>query len=292
MESYRKRIGEMIVKIIKKEGEAFIKIINDIKDAIIKIITGNDVDMVNDEVLGNIFEDLWKKMLDALSKSGKFGNIVAKLMESYRKRIKEMLMKIIKTEGEGLIEIIDHIKDDIIKIISGGHIDALNDEEMTSKNPFEDMWKRILSFLRNRGKFGKIVATLMDQYKEKIKDMLGKVLKEEGKAIIKIITDLRDDLIKIIHGGHIENGSIADKLKELWEKLLMYLRSSGTFGTVVADLMEKYKTRIVEMFKKVLVEEAQSLIKLIDDIKDDLIKIIKGGHIDILMSQTAIRRML
>merc|ERR1711936_921106 len=93
MESYRKRIGEMIVKIIKKEGEAFIKIINDIKEAIIKIITGNDVDMVNDKVLGNIFEDLWKKMLDALRKSGKFGEMVAKLMESYRKRIGEMIVK-------------------------------------------------------------------------------------------------------------------------------------------------------------------------------------------------------
>merc|ERR1712142_501123 len=172
MESYRKRISEMIVKIIKKEGEAFIKIINDIKDAIIKIITGNDVDMMNDEVLENIFEDLWKKMLDALSKSGKFGDIVAKLMESYRKRITEMLMKIIKTEGEGLIEIIDHIKDDIIKIISGGHIDVLNDEKL--ENPLDDLWKRFIDYLKKQGKVS--IAEFLDKYKNKIEEMVKDII--------------------------------------------------------------------------------------------------------------------
>merc|ERR1712141_22884 len=195
-------------------------------------------------------------------------------------------------------KIIDQIKEDIIKIISGGHIDVMDDEKLFLTNPFEDMWQHILDFLRHRGKFGNVVATLMDKFKEKIKDMLRKILKEEGKAVIKIITDLRDDLIKIIHGGHIdvlevvENGSVVDNLKELWEKMLAYLRSSGTFGTVVANLMDKYKTRIVNMFKKVLVEEAQSLIKLLDEIKDDLIKIIKGGHIDMLVVQPQPRNVL
>ena len=81
--------------------------------------------------------------MDYLTKSGKFGEIVAKLMESYRKRITEMVTKIIKTEGAGLIKIINQIKDDIIKIISGGHLEVMNDEELG--NIFDDSKFTILA---------------------------------------------------------------------------------------------------------------------------------------------------
>merc|ERR1711936_28579 len=159
--------------------------------------TGNDVEMMDDEVLGNIFEDLWKKMLDALSKSGKFGEIVAKLMESYRKRITEMLMKIIKREGEGLIEIIDRIKVDIIKIISGGHIDVLNDEEL--ENPLDDLWKRFIDYLKKQGKVK--IAEFLDKYKGKIEEMVEDMIKKEGKEPIIILEQIRDAIIKIITGN-------------------------------------------------------------------------------------------
>ena len=51
-----------------------------------------------------------------------------------------MLTKILKTEAQELIGLIEKIKADIIKIINGGHIDVetMNDEELTLANPFDD----------------------------------------------------------------------------------------------------------------------------------------------------------
>merc|ERR1711936_974020 len=178
--------------------------------------------------------------LDALSKSGKFGNIVAKLMESYRKRITEMLIKIIKTEGEGLIEIIDHIKDDIIKIISGGHIDVLNDEEL--QNPLDDLWKRFIDYLKKQGKAS--IAEFLDKYKDKIEKMVEDMIKKEGKEPIIILEQIRDAIIKIITGNDIEmmdDEVLGNIFEDLWKKMLDALSKSGKFGNIVARLMESYR---------------------------------------------------
>merc|ERR1711936_1288148 len=219
--------------------------------------------------------------LDALSKSGKFGKIVAKLMESYRKRITEMLIKIIKTEGEGLIEIIDHIKDDIIKIISGGHIDVLNDEELA--NPLDDLWKRFIDYLKKQGKVK--IAEFLDKYKGKIEEMVEDMIKKEGKEPIIILEQIRDAIIKIITGNDIEmmdDEVLGNIFEDLWKKMLDALSKSGKFGNIVARLMESYRKRITEMLIKIIKTEGEGLIEIIDHIKDDIIKIISGGHIDVL----------
>merc|ERR1711936_970115 len=219
--------------------------------------------------------------LDALSKSGKFGKIVAKLMESYRKRITEMLIKIIKTEGEGLIEIIDHIKDDIIKIISGGHIDVLNDEELA--NPLDDLWKRFIDYLKKQGKVK--IAEFLDKYKGKIEEMVKDIIKKEGKEPIIILEQIRDAIIKIITGNDIEmmdDEVLGNIFEDLWKKMLDALSKSGKFGNIVARLMESYRKRITEMLIKIIKTEGEGLIEIIDHIKDDIIKIISGGHIDVL----------
>ena len=57
VEKYRVKIDTMIKEVIKKEGQDLIHLLEQIRDAIIKIITGNDVEMLDDEVVGNIFDD-------------------------------------------------------------------------------------------------------------------------------------------------------------------------------------------------------------------------------------------
>merc|ERR1711936_448380 len=218
--------------------------------------------------------------LDALSKSGKFGKIVAKLMESYRKRITEMLMKIIKREGEGLIEVIDHIKVDIIKIISGGHIDVLNDEEL--ENPLDDLWKRFIDYLKKQGKVK--IAEFLDKYKGKIEEMVEDIIKKEGKELIIILEQIRDAIIKIITGNDVEmmdDEVLGNIFEDLWKKMLDALSKSGKFGNIVAKLMESYRKRITEMLMKIIKTEGEGLIEIIDHIKDDIIKIISGGHIEV-----------
>ena len=68
--------------------------------------------------------------MDWLSSKGKVGKIAAQLLKKYAKKIENMFQGILKTEAEELIKLIESVKDDIIKIISGGHIDVMNDEEM------------------------------------------------------------------------------------------------------------------------------------------------------------------
>ena len=67
----------------------------------------------------------------------------------------------------------------------------------------------------------------------------------------------------------------------MWQKIIDFFKSKGHVGEIVAKLLNKYKSKIEEMLKKILKTEAKELIKLIDEIKEDIIKIIKGGHIDV-----------
>ena len=67
----------------------------------------------------------------------------------------------------------------------------------------------------------------------------------------------------------------------MWQKIIDFLKSKGHVGEIVAKLLNKYKNKVGEMFEKILKNEAKELIKLIGEIKEDIIKIIKGGHIDV-----------
>ena len=72
-----------------------------------------------------------------LKSKGKWGKIAATLLAKYEAKIEAMFKGILKTEAEELIKLIEAVKNDIIKIISGGHIDVMNDEEMLG-NPLDD----------------------------------------------------------------------------------------------------------------------------------------------------------
>jgi len=79
--------------------------------------------MDDEEILTNFFDDAWKKMIDWLNTKGRFGVIAGKLLNKYRGKVEAMLKKILKTEAAELIGLIEKVRDDVIKIIKGGHID-------------------------------------------------------------------------------------------------------------------------------------------------------------------------
>ena len=74
--------------------------------------------------------------MNYLKASGKFGKIFAKILETYKDRVIAMVKKVMASGSDGLIKIIHDIRDDIVKIIEGGHIDVMNDEEI--ENGFSD----------------------------------------------------------------------------------------------------------------------------------------------------------
>merc|ERR1719193_2595483 len=198
-----------------------------------------------------------------------------------------MLKKILKTEAQELIKLIDDIKADIIKIIKGGHIDVMNDEEMLG-NPIDDLWNKMIKWLNTKGRYGVIAGKLLNKYRGKVGAMLKKILKTEAAELIGLIEKVKDDVIKIIKGGHIDimNDVMNDEemleisFDELWNKLITWLQGKGHYGVIAAKLLNKYRPKVVAMFTKVLKAEAKELISLIERVKDDVIKIIKGGHID------------
>merc|ERR1712131_425485 len=102
-------------------------------------INGGHIDVMNDEELEltNPFDDLWNTIMNWLNKHGHVGQITAKLLNKYKGKVEDMLKKILKTEAFELIGLIEKIKADIIKIINGGHIDVMNDEELELTNPFD-----------------------------------------------------------------------------------------------------------------------------------------------------------
>ena len=73
----------------------------------------------------------WTKMMDSLRKLGKVGDIVAKILDHYKDQLVKIVKKIASTGLGGLEKIVADIRDDIIKIIQGGHITYSDLEEMT-----------------------------------------------------------------------------------------------------------------------------------------------------------------
>ena len=61
--------------------------------------------------------------------------------------------------------------------------------------------------------------------------------------------------------------------------MIDWLNTRGRAGVVTAKLLIKYRGKIADMLKKILQTEAKELIGLIEKVKDDVITIIKGGHI-------------
>jgi len=250
---------------------------------IVKIIEGGHIDVMNDEEIENGFSDLWERFLNYLKASGKFGKIFAKILETYKDRVIAMVKKVMASGSDGLIKIIHDIRDDIVKIIEGGHIDVMDDEEI--ENGFSDLWERFLNYLRKSGKFGIVFAKILDTYKDRVIAMVKKVMASGSDGLIKIIHDIRDDIVKIIEGGHIDvmdDEEIENGFSDLWEKFLNYLRASGKFGKIFAKILETYKDRVIAMVKKVMASGSDGLIKIIHDIRDDIVKIIQGGHIDVM----------
>merc|ERR1712180_575768 len=239
-----------------------IGLIEKIKADIIKIINGGhiDVETMNDEelTLANPFDDLWKKLIDWLNTKGHAGVIIGKLLNKYKGKVEDMLTKILKTEAQELIGLIEKIKADIIKIINGGHIDVetMNDEELALANPFDDLWNTIINWLNKHGHVGQIAAKLLNKYKGKVNDMLKKILKTEAQELIKLIDDIKADIIKIIKGGHIDVDVMNDEeelesfLDDLWNKLIDWLNTKGRAGQISAKLFIKYKRKSKQCWQK------------------------------------------
>merc|ERR1719283_665757 len=213
--------------------------------------------MDDEEMLGNPIDDLWNKMIDWLNTKGRFGVIAGKLLNKYRGKVEAMLKKILKTEAAELITLIEKVRDDVIKIIKGGHIDVMNDvmnDEGMLDSIFDDLWKKIIDWLNSKGHYGQIAVKLLNKYKGKVEVMLKKILKTEAQELIKLIDDL-------------------------WNKMIKWLNTKGRYGVIAGKLLNKYRGKVEAMLKKILKTEAAELITLIEKVKDDVIKIIKGGHI-------------
>jgi len=243
--------------------------------------------MDDEEILTNFFDDAWKKMIDWLNTKGRFGVIAGKLLNKYRGKVGAMLKKILKTEAAELIGLIEKVKDDVIKIIKGGHIDVMNDvmnDEGMLDSPFDDLWKKIIDWLNSKGHYGQIAVKLLNKYKGKVEVMLKKILKTEAQELIKLIDDIKADIIKIIKGGHIDvmndEEMLGNPIDDLWNKMIKWLNTKGRYGVIAGKLLNKYRGKVEAMLKKILKTEAAELITLIEKVKDDVIKIIKGGHID------------
>merc|ERR1712183_820853 len=135
-----------------------------------------------------------------------------------------MLKKILQTEAKELIGLIEKVKDDVITIIKGGHIDPKNvimdDEEMLEilENPIEDWWNAMIKWLNTRGRAGVVTAKLLVKYRGKIADMLKKILQTEAKELIGLIEKVKDDVITIIKGGHIDPKNVMND-EEMLEML-------------------------------------------------------------------------
>merc|ERR1711962_435480 len=290
LNKYKGKVEDMLKKILKTEAQELIGLIEKIKADIIKIINGGhiDVDVMNDEEeLESFLDDLWKKFIDWLNTKGHAGVIIGKLLNKYKGKVEDMLKKILKTEAQELIGLIEKIKADIIKIINGGHIDVdtMNDEEDALANPFDDLWNTIINWLNKHGHVGQIAAKLLNKYKGKVNDMLKKILKTEAQELIKLIDDIKADIIKIIRGGHIDVDVMNDEeelesfLDDWWQKFIDWLNKKGRAGQISAKLFIKYKGKIEAMLAKILKTEAAELIHLIERLRDDVIKIIMGGTI-------------
>ena len=83
--------------------------------------------------------------MNYLKSSGKFGKIFAKILETYKDRVVAMVKKVMASGSDGLIKIIHDIRDDIVKIIHGGHIDVMDDEEI--ENGFSDRKRLFINTL-------------------------------------------------------------------------------------------------------------------------------------------------
>ena len=77
--------------------------------------------------------------------------------------------------------------------------------------------------------------------------------------------------------------------------MIKWLNTRGRAGVVTAKLLIKYRGKIADMLKKILQTEAKELIGLIEKVKDDVITIIKGGHIkpeNVVMDDEGMLEML
>jgi len=261
--------------------------------------------VVDDETaLTNIFDEWWKQIIDSLTKKGWV--LTAKLLNKYKKKVDDMFKKILKDQAKQLIDTLEKIRDDIITIIKGGHISnttqtmTMNDEEMLG-NPFDDLWKKIIDYFNKKGHYGQLFAKLLNKYKGKIEDMFKKILKNEATELIKLIEDMKNDIITIIKGGHISNTTqgimmddeeilfnpyilndetkLGNFIEKWWNQLLAWLETKGHVGHVTGKLLIKYRRLIGEMFAKILKTQVGELVTLIQSVRDDIIVIIKGGHI-------------
>ena len=60
------------------------------------------------------------------------------------------------------------------------------------------------------GRFGEIAAKIIDHYKNQLSSMIKKISATGLSGLVKIITDIRDDIIKIIQGGHVTTYEIQE----------------------------------------------------------------------------------
>merc|ERR1719244_1152231 len=105
-------------------------------------------------------------MIKWLNTKGRYGVIAGKLLNKYRGKVEAMLKKILKTEAAELIGLIEKVKDDVIKIIKGGHIDVMNDlmnDEGMLDSPFDDLWNKMIKWLNTKGRYGVIAGKLLNK---------------------------------------------------------------------------------------------------------------------------------
>merc|ERR1719505_336328 len=190
-------------------------------------------------------------MIKWLNTKGRYGVIAGKLLNKYRGKVEAMLKKILKTEAAELITLIEKVKDDVIKIIKGGHIDVMNDvmnDEGMLDSPFDDLWKKIIDWLNSKGHYGQIAVKLLNKYKGKVEVMLKKILKTEAQELIKLIDVMNDEEM------------LGNPIDDLWNKLIKWLNTKGRFGVIAGKLLNKYRGKVEAMLKKILKTEAAELI--------------------------------
>lgn len=56
------------------------------------------------------------------------------------------------------------------------------------------------------------------------------------------------------------------------------LRATGKVGAVAAQILDNYGKKIYDVVKKIASKGLSGIVKIIEEIKDDIIRIVKGGH--------------
>merc|ERR1712198_337204 len=153
--------------------------------------------------------------------------------------------------------------------------------DQMSKAQSDSIFGIVKTMIDNEVAKGEVTKEEAEAALKKLRAELDKLIKD-GQGVLDTITFL--DTISIrrsINGEFMDDEEILTNFfDDAWKKMIDWLNTKGRFGVIAGKLLNKYRGKVEAMLKKILKTEAAELITLIEKVRDDVIKIIKEGHID------------